>query len=533
MRTAFINGKIYVERDHFEEALLVDGEHIALVGTTEEVKKEAADRVIDLEGRTVIPGLHDSHEHLLNIGKMLSILRLGDVRSIDELIKVSKKFIEENPEVKEAGLYGRGWNQDYFTDKRMPSKEDLNEISREIPIVFTRACGHISVANDKALEMRGVDETTVVEGGNFEKDANGKLTGICQENADGYIREIFPEPSYEEQKSRFLKAMDYVSRQGLTAVQCNDTYENNWPVLVRALKEIEREGNMKVRYGHQFNFEHPDKLKAFLEEEAKGHKNEYTDMHYLSALKLYKDGSLGARTALMRKPYHDDPSTKGVETITDDRMIELGNIAKEYGFRTVVHVIGDGAVKQTIDVLKTVGPEGNPNRSGLIHEQITDVELLKEVVAANLTVYYQPIFLHYDLHITADRVGDELASTSYAFKTQQDLGAHTSYGTDAPIEDSNPFANIYCAVTRKDMSGFPEGGWYPNECVDVQRAIDNYTLESAYMVQMEDRLGRLKKGYLADLVVLDRDIFTVSSDEIKDITPVLTMVNGTISYERN
>ena len=173
----------------------------------------------------------------------------------------------------------------------------------------------------------------------------------------------------------------------------------------------------------------------------------------------------------------------------------------------------------------------NSLRHAVVHCQITDQSILDQLAADDILVYAQPIFLNYDMHIADKLVGSKLASTSYAWNTLQQQGVHVSYGTDCPIEDCNPFPNIYMAVTRKDLEGRPEGGYYSQECVDVETAIDAYTLESAYAEFMENEKGRIQPGYLADLVVLDRDIFTVNPDEIKDILPVMTMVDGNVVYE--
>lgn len=170
-------------------------------------------------------------------------------------------------------------------------------------------------------------------------------------------------------------------------------------------------------------------------------------------------------------------------------------------------------------------------RHALVHCQITDKPLLERIAKLGILAMYQPIFLDYDMHVVEDRCGKEMASTSYAFKTLKELGGNISYGTDSPVESPNPFPNIYSAVTRKDSKGMPEDGFYPDECVDIYDAVDAYTYGSAYAEFMEDKKGRIKEGYYADMVVLDRDIFTVEPMEIRDIMPVLTMVGGKIVYK--
>ena len=178
------------------------------------------------------------------------------------------------------------------------------------------------------------------------------------------------------------------------------------------------------------------------------------------------------------------------------------------------------------------GDAANPLRYSLIHCQITDQPLLAHIKASNLLIAFQPIFLHSDMHIVPGRCGDKIMESSYAFRTAAEMGIHASYGTDCPVEDLDPLACIYCAVTRKDLSGQPEGGFYPGECVDVETAVDAYTLESAYHEFREDIKGRIKEGYYADFVILDKDIFTCAPEEILHISPVMTMVGGKIVYQK-
>lgn len=184
-----------------------------------------------------------------------------------------------------------------------------------------------------------------------------------------------------------------------------------------------------------------------------------------------------------------------------------------------------------LEVSRRNFPGDTPKNTSFTGNQITDRVILDQIAHDDILVLAQPIFLNYDMHIAEDLVGRELASTSYAWSTLQRSGVHVSYGTDCPVEDCDPFQNIYMAVTRKDLNGHPEGGYFPQECVDVETAVDAYTLESAYAEFMENVKGRIQPGFLADMVVLDRDIFTVDPDEIKDISPVMTMVGGKVVFE--
>jgi predicted amidohydrolase YtcJ len=525
MKTVIKNAKIYTPRG-IKHSVTIEDDKITGFDDSRQAGRE-----IDARGKTVVAGFHDSHMHLLGIGRMLSILRVQEARSVEDLVRLGRQYIADNPD--KDHIIGRGWNQDYFTDGPViPTKDDLDRICADKPIVLTRACGHIGVANSKALEMAGVTGDTPDPGGGvFVRDARGEPNGVLHESALGYVQSIFPDISEKEIERRYRIAMDYVSALGITAVQANDLYEDNQEKVLGALGRLDRNGELKVRVFHQFTYEDEQALETFLKEQA--NSGLFSDRHRLSALKLFKDGSLGARTAWLRRPYHDDPATRGVETLPDEKMKALGLIAKQYGLPLVAHAIGDGAIAQTIDVMAAINDAGNPLRSGLIHHQITDPDLLKKTAQHHLHVFYQPVFLHYDLHIVADRVGKELAATSYAFKTQMDLGARTSYGTDAPIEEPNPLECLYCAVTRKDLAGNPPEGFAASEKVTVAEALANYSEASAYAVRMEDRLGRLDVGYYADLVILSDDPYEVEPDNIKDIRVLMTMMNGKVTFDRN
>lgn len=234
----------------------------------------------------------------------------------------------------------------------------------------------------------------------------------------------------------------------------------------------------------------------------------------------------------MRKPYADDPSTCGIATLTPQEIDTLVGMAVQNQCGVVIHAIGDAAIENVLNAYDKVCDGTNPLRLGIIHVQITDRPLLERFTKNDILALVQPIFLHYDTGIVEDRVGKELAATSYAFKTLVDLGVHTSFGTDSPVEDMDPIANIYCAVTRKNLRGEPQGGFHPEECMDVYQAVDAYTIESAYASFEEKVKGRLMKGYFADLVILSDNIFTVASDDILKVKVDATMVNGHFVYER-
>ncbi|OPJ55653.1 amidohydrolase [Alkalithermobacter paradoxus] len=526
MKTILKNGKIYVEKNNFKEAILIEDGTIKEVGSNDEILKNNADNIVDLNGKTVLPGFNDSHLHITLVGDGMSCCDLTKARSINDVIELGKKFIRENEGIK--ALYGRGWNQDYFTcgEKRILNRFDLDKISTEIPIVFDRVCIHLAVGNTKALEILGVDENTVVDGGVIDT-----LNGIFTENATSLLRSVIPKKSDEDIEREFLMAANYALSLGITSVQSCDIMGEDFERMFRIINNIYKDKKVKLRYGHQYNFQDIDDFRSYIETE---HKTGKYDEKFLSkgALKLFKDGSLGARTALMLDDYKDDQGNRGVAALSDEQLQKLCDLATENGIRVITHAIGDGAIESVINAYESTMKDGvNLLRHGIVHCQITSKKQLERIAKLNIPVMYQPIFLDYDMNIVEDRVGKELASTSYAFNTLYKLGAPVSLSTDAPVEECNPFSNIYCAVTRQSISGKPVGGFYPNEKMELEDAIDAYTYGSAFNEFKEEFKGRLKPGYVADLIVLDKDIFTIDEKYIKDIKVEKTMVDGEFVYD--
>lgn len=533
MGNKFVNGKIYVEKDKFVQAIYVEEGIIKKIGTTAEINKLDGE-THDFEGKTVIPGLNDSHMHLLVTGESLTQLRLNDAKSIDEVVELGKEFIKNMPEGQNF-IYGRGWNQDYFSsgEKRLLNRHDLDRISTEIPIICDRVCVHVSSLNTKALELLNLDKETEIEGGEIYKDENGEILGTFTENAAIRARNIIiPEDNKEDLEKKFLIGADYALKHGLTSVQsCDILMADNWDPIYSVIRDVYKDQKTKLRYYPQFNFNDTDKLREYLEKYYE--LDIYDDYYQKGAIKLFRDGTLGARTALLTDPYEDDNSTCGVETISTEYMDEVCSIGDEYGARIVTHAIGSEAIKRTIDSYEKVLHNGeNTLRHGIVHCQVTDEEALNKISDLDINVMFQPIFLEYDIIMVEGRIGKELTNTSYAHNTlYNNLGAHTAYSTDSPVEDLNPFPCIYSAVTRQRKDGFPEGGFYPDEKVSVSDAIDCYSVESAYCEGNEEIKGRIKPDYLADFVVLEQDIFTIPESEIKDIEVKETFIGGESVYK--
>ena len=544
MKKVFFNAKVYVEKGVYAQAVLTEDGIIRAVGTNEEVLAAAdADGLpyekADCGGRTMLPGLNDSHMHLLMFGRSLYKVKTDDVKSIEELVQRCRAFLKEHPERVKNGMHSVGWNQDNFTEgeKRMLTRHDLDRISTEIPVIMERICGHMLTANTKAIEMLGFDrEIPEIPGGEVRLEEDGFPSGIFTENACHVVNALIPGPTMEERQDAILAGMEYAVSHGLTSVQCNDVGypECKGEGAFETYSQLYERGEALLRFRHQTLFDSPEEFEEYLTK-GEGSRGGYGDGSWLTLgpLKLYMDGSLGARTAMMKNGYVGDPDNHGVSCITPEEMDQYCSIAKKYGVQVVTHAIGDLAIEETIDAYEKAFVDGeNKLRHSVIHCQITDQELIDRIAEKDILVQAQPIFMGSDMGVMQEIMEEPLVSTSLNFGTMLRRGVHLSYGTDCPVEDCNPFLNLHQAINRRHQNGEPKDGFYPKECVDVETAIDAYTLESAYCEFQENVKGRIKPGYYADLVVLDKDIFTCDPLEIKDILPVLTVVGGKTVYER-
>lgn len=534
MNSIYYNGKIYVERDRFVQAMLVSGGLVQRIGSLEEVTSglnQNETEMIDLEGRTVVPGINDSHCHILGVGQSLACVPLLGVTSMAEIIRLGREFLAEHPMKDGDVLIGRGWNQDYFTDEqRLPTRYDLDKITTDYPVIYNRACGHILVANSKALEMAGITrDTQPLPGGVIYKDKNGEPNGLVSENAQTQIQCLIPELTPEKVAEDVSLAMEYAASQGITSVQTCDIRRDAWKLINDGYKLLYANNPNAIRSYHQSSFNEPVSYTEFLNMGCvTGAGN---DMFRYGPLKMFVDGSLGARTAYMRQPYADDPSTRGVPTMTVEQFDEMVKIADDHNCQVAVHCIGDASIEMVLNAYdKVIEGRNNKNRHAIIHCQITDKPLVERFMEHDVLAQVQPIFIHYDMNVVTDRVGEQLAKTSYAFGDMYRMGIHTSFGTDSPVEDINPFHNMYCAVTRKRLDGARE--YLPEQAVDIYDAIDQYTIGSAYASFDENRKGRLMPGYFADFAVLDRDIFTIPSEEIKEVKAIKTVLGGKTIFER-
>ncbi len=502
-------------------AFVEDQGEIIFVGKDEQALKYNGE-IIDLKGKYVYPGFNDSHMHVVNYGRTLkNVLLQEHTHSLEALLTELKKHVK-----KEQWLIGRGWNHDYFQDvQRFPTREDLDKVSQDVPIVITRICGHVCVANSKAIDLAHINGQEI-NGGSYDLE-----TGLFKENATFLIYDAVPQPTVEDIKEYILLAQKKLNSYGITSVQSDDflSATSHYQDALQALEELQQNHQLTIRIYEQSQFLDLDSLKEFV---SRGYYTGVGDEYFkIGPLKMIGDGSLGARTAFLSQPYYDAPDTKGMPVYTKEELNDMFLYAHTHHMQIAVHAIGDGILDWILEAYENLlkqYPQDN-HRHGVVHCQITREDQLKKFQELHLHVYVQTLFMDYDNHIINERVNPQIAQTSYQFKTLY----HTttvSNGSDCPVEEPDALKGIQLAVTRTSLD--ETGPYLPQQALTVQEAIDSYTKDGAYASFEENVKGQIKEGMYCDFVVLDQDICKTDVYHIKDIPVLQTYVGGQKVYEQ-
>ena len=518
------------------EAVAIQNGVILRVGATAGILKLATrnTRLIDLDGRLLLPGFNDSHMHLLSYGYGLEKVALEETSGIEDMIHRGRQFSAGHKALR--WIQGRGFNNDRWADHTLPTRKDLDRISTATPITFIRDCNRVVAANTRAIEMMGVTrDTPQPPDGRFDTDADGIPSGIFRDGALRLVERALPPVSADDIRRMLIGAGEALLRHGVTAVQTDDfeaVPPREHPYLLPTFQALAADGRLPVRVYEQCRWEDPEQLRGYLAQGCATGAG--VGRFHIGPLKLLCDGVLGVRTALLSQPYADRPDTCGHSCFSRERLAELVETAHNAGMSVAIHAIGDRGLDMALDAIERATlarPRPDPRHS-VIHCQVTRPEQLTRLREMNVIAHLQPIFIDSDQEILVPRAGPELARSSYAWRTIADLGIPYAFGSDAPICTFDPIQGIYCAVTRKDRKGIPAAGWMPEQRLTVAQAVYGYTLGAAYAARQEAVRGSVTVGKLADLVVLDRNIFCIPTDEIKDASVDMTMLDGAVVYER-
>ena len=507
------------------ETVVYSGGIIVYVGSNIGAEEFQPARAIDLKGGTVIPGLIDAHAHMNSLGKSIEELNLRGIKSKEEILdKVLKKMSDADPG---EWISGRGWDQNLWDTPEFPSWKDLPGTESN-PVFLKRIGGHAAWANKSALEICDIDNNTPdPDGGKIIRDAEGNPTGVFLDNAADLITVKIPKPSEEIRKKRMLDAMRECSRFGLTGV--GDAWVTQ--MNLETYEELIAEGTMTVRvYG--MLADSIDLRNSYYEQgPLLGYGN---GMLTVRSIKLFSDGALGSRGGLLFTPYNDDSSTNGLEVTSEDRIFEITKSALDAGFQVCTHAIGDRGNHQVINAYERALREAPAadHRLRVEHCQIltpADIPRFREL---GLIASMQPAHATSDMPWAEDRAGPERIVGAYAWRTMLNAGAPLAFGSDFPVEEVNPLLGIYSAVSRKDLNGNPEGGWYPEQCLTVEEAVYAFTAGAAYAQFQEDEIGKIKPGFRADFTVLDRNPFAIDPSKIPETKVVKTIVGGKVVYSQ-
>jgi len=498
------------------EALAIQNGKIIAVGSSKEIRRYVGNetKIVDARNGTVVPGLVDCHVHMTGFGWSLQRLGLRDIESIKELQQNLKEYVEKNP--KKNWVLGGRWDQEKFTEKRYPTRWDLDKAVADKPIFLTRVCGHIGVANSKALKLTNITRNTSVAGGNIDLDeATGELNGILRENAMELIWRVIPKPTLEELENACLLACKKAVEAGLTGV--------HWIVdsadEMRIIQKLYFDGELPLRVYLGIPVEILDEIvKLGL---LTGFGN---DMVRIGFIKILADGSLGARTAALKKPYSDKPSSKGMMLYSLKRLNMLVSKAHKAGLQLAIHAIGDRAIESVLKAFSKVlqeAPRQN-HRHRIEHCSVLNPKLIRSMKRLGLIASVQPHFIVSDFWVT-DRLGKPRARWVYPFKTIIHGGLIVASGSDCPVEPINPLLGIWAALTRKS---------FPEESLTLEEALTTYTLNAACASFEEDKKGSIAVGKFADLTILSEDLSKIPPEKIKDVTVETVIVDGKIVYSR-
>lgn len=507
-------------------AVAIHGERIVALGEDDDVRALADSRTrqYDLQGRTIIPGLTDAHLHMEWLSRSLQGVDLFEVPSKATALERIRAQAEKTP----AGnwILGRGWTQDVW-DGEFPTAADLDAVTPEHPAFFEAKSGHAAWANSLALQAAGITaDTPDPAGGEILRDASGQPTGILLETAIPMVQHQVDSVDVPLLADYMAEAQEQMLASGLTGAHDFDD-----PRVLNALQVLREQGRLSMRFVKQIN-------KGWLDAAlASGIRSGFgDDWIRFGNLKLFADGALGPRTALMVEPYEGQPHNTGIAVVEPDEMLELVSKASAAGLASTVHAIGDLAVRRVLDVFQAVrqqeAQQGVPRqerRHRIEHVQLIHPDDAHRLAQLQLIASMQPIHATSDWEVATRYWGEERCEYAYNARLQIDQGAAIAFGSDAPVEPFDPLKGIHAAVTRQ-RDGRPEGGWYPDLRLTLDEALHGFTAGAAYAARMEDRLGKLTVGYLADMVLLDRDPYALPAEHLLDVQVQGTMVGGEWRY---
>jgi hypothetical protein len=525
----FVNGHIItMDEDLSEaEAFAVGQEKFLAVGTNDEVMAAyPGSEVIDLKGKTVMPGIIESHGHLLSLGQSFLELNVEGVQTPQEVVKrVQERVGETSPG---EWIIGWGWDEGAWA-KEYPSNRELSSVSPENPVYLRGLHGFASWVNDKALEMAGITEDTPdpAQGKILKEPTTGRLIGILTNEAQSLVTSHISPMSLQQTEKALELALDECLKHGLTTIHEAKASAR----MLEAFRLMKQRDKLKCRIYVMLDVTDEALIEPFLQT---GPEVDPDQLLAIRCLKVFVDGALGSRGAALLEPYSDAPEERGVIVTSEEELRTLTERSLKSGLQVAIHAIGDRGNRLTLDVfdraLRKV-PGTEDHRLRVEHAQVVALEDIPRFAALDLVLSMQPPHCTSDMPWAEIRVGAERIKGAYAWRSFLDTGVHLTLNSDFPGETLNPFYGMYAALTRQNPEGEPEGGWYADQCLERFDVLKGYTVEAAYSGFEEDIKGRIIPGMLADFILLSDDILSIPPLEFLSLKVEQTYVGGQLVFK--
>lgn len=528
----FVNARVYTVDDGFSvaQAFAVEDGMFAAVGSEEEVRNLIGNstRVIDLGGRTVLPGLIDAHGHMAGLGQLqLGVLDLAGTASYDEVIH----RVIQRAEQAEPGewIIGRGWDHESWPDKELPTHERLSQAVPDNPVWLSRVDGHAGLGNARAMELAEVSEgSSAPSGGEMLRDQDARPTGVFVDNAMAMIGRVIPAGGASGE-DLILAAQKLCLEAGLTGVHDARVGAD----MIEVYQRLERERKLHVRV---FGMVRGNQAMQWFDEH-----EPYTGSFFsMRATKLYIDGAMGSRGAWLLEPYSDRPTDAegkpytGLAVTEPDFVKAVAEHALTKGYQVCTHAIGDRGNRELLDAYESAATSLDADlraaRFRIEHAQLIAPEDIGRFAELGVIPSMQPTHCTSDMRWVEERVGPVRADGAFVWQTLLASGARIAGGSDFPVESVNPFLGLYAAVTRQNLEGEPSGGWHPSERMTREQALRAFTIDAAYAGFDEKRIGSIEVDKLADFIVIDRDYMSCPPRQIADIRVVSTWIEGAPVY---
>ena len=517
-----LNGK---SLERFSAIAFTDDKIDKIYSSEEQLPNAKNITVIDGKGKTLIPGLIDSHGHILSYGLSLLQADLVNTTSAQDAVNKTLDYAKNNTQL--TWIQGRGWNQTQWPSNAFPTAASLDKYFPDQPVWLARVDGHAGWANSKAMALAGITKDTLSpDGGEIIKDKNGMPTGVFIDNAMDLINQSIAPLTVQEQKQVLVKAMDSLASFGLTSVHDAGIDTDN----LNAFKALSQENAMSIRVNAMLYLPSANWQQTL----ANGHYRSKDDMFTFNSVKIQADGALGSRGAALIEDYSDHAGHKGLLLNTPKAFENLVDTSMRLGFQVNSHAIGDNANKLVLDTYEKYikATKTKDLRHRVEHAQVLRIEDIPRFSELDVIAAMQATHATSDKNMAQERLGPTRILGAYAWRKLLNANAIIAAGSDFPVESPNPFFGLHASITRQDHTNSPQGGWFADEKMTPLEAFRSFTIDAAYSGHQENIIGSLAKGKKADFILLDRNIFTMPEQDIWQVTVDKTWVDGKLVYKK-